>query len=238
MLYGKGDFQESIKYAFNFGWDADCNAATVGTIIGVTYGYRRMMNPNDRFNPEWQIVDRYKNTTRDNMPMDETITSFSDRLVELFEMVNEANGGKKTLVNNTVVYQIPVEQPATIIKLSSIEEQKQMMQKEFESQIIHDLTNGNREEKARAAYLAICLDLNASLAKSNAKQWKEACYDLSGYWKIMNNIFHDVRHDFTTLNLFQKKFETAGIKIPSKAYTADEMFNDQIFWKDPVELYK
>jgi hypothetical protein len=34
LLYGERDFAESLKYAFNFGWDADCNAATVGTIKG------------------------------------------------------------------------------------------------------------------------------------------------------------------------------------------------------------
>ena len=96
MLYGKGDFAESVKVTYNFGWDPDCTAAAVGTIIGVIDGYRKMMNHNDRFDPDWLIVDRYKNTTRNNMPMDETITSFCDRMVELFEMVNEANGGGKT----------------------------------------------------------------------------------------------------------------------------------------------
>src|SRR5690606_39461115 len=75
MLYGDGDFSETVKLAFNFGWDADNNAAQVGTILGVMDGYRKMMSNG------WMIVDRYKNTTRDNMPMDETITSFADRLV-------------------------------------------------------------------------------------------------------------------------------------------------------------
>lgn len=135
LLYGKGDFAESVKFAFNFGWDADCNAATVGTIVGVTYGYQRIMHQNDNYNPEWLIVDRYDNTSRDNMPMDETITGFADRIIELFEMVNESNGGAKTLVNNTMVYQIPLETPAPVVKLSSIEGQKQLLQKEFEKQI-------------------------------------------------------------------------------------------------------
>ncbi len=50
------------------GWDADCNAATVGTIVGVMDGSRKMLSDNDRFSQPWQIVDRYKNVTRDNMP--------------------------------------------------------------------------------------------------------------------------------------------------------------------------
>lgn len=234
LLYGKGDFAESVKFAFNFGWDADCNAATVGTIVGVTYGYRRMLNQNDRYNPEWQIVDRYKNTSRDNMPMDETITSFADRIIELFEMVNEANGGSKKLSNNTMVYEISLETPATVIKLSSQEEQKQLLQKEFETKIKDQLVNGNREERAMAAYMAICLDMNTSLEKSNSKRWKEACNDLSGYWKIMNNIFFG---DFESLKLFQKKFEMAGFKVPAKEYSDNEMYNDKVFWKDAKGLY-
>jgi len=234
LLYGKGDFQESVKHAFNFGWDADCNAATVGTIIGVTYGYRRMMSPNDLFNPDWQIVDRYRNTTRDNMPMDETITSFADRIIELFEMVNEENGGAKTVVNNTVVYQIPVEQPAIMIKLSPVGEQKQLLQKEFEKQIIKGIASTDREERARAAYMAVCLDMSSNLAKSNAKQWKAACNDLSGYWKVMNNIFFG---NFQALNMFGGKFELAGFKVPAKQYSSNDIYNDKVFWKDPKDLY-
>src|SRR5690606_14484146 len=106
LLYGDGDFAESLKHAFNFGWDADCNAATVGTIVGVMTGYRRMMNHNDPYRPDWQIVDRYRNVTRDNMPLDETITGFADRVIELFEMVNEANGGKSVVRNDVSGYQI------------------------------------------------------------------------------------------------------------------------------------
>jgi len=120
LLYGQGDFAESLKFAFNFGWDADCNAATVGTIVGVTNGYRNMLNHHKRQDPEWQIVDRYRNTTRDNMPMDETITSYADRIIEIFEMVNETNGGKETLKNNIMVYEILSESPANVIKLSQL----------------------------------------------------------------------------------------------------------------------
>jgi len=55
LLYGEGDFVKTFMTAFNFGWDADNNAATAGTIIGVIKGYRWMMKQN------WKIVDRYHN---------------------------------------------------------------------------------------------------------------------------------------------------------------------------------
>lgn len=235
LLYGQGDFAETLKLSFNLGWDADCNAATVGTIIGVTYGYRKMLNHNDRYNPEWQIVDRYKNTTRDNMPMNETITSFADRIYEIFEMINEKNGGKKTVVNNTVVFQIPVEQPAVIIKLSSVEDQKIQLKQDFEKQIMQNIASTDRDERARAAYMAICLDISGNLAKSNSKQWKIACNDLSGYWKVMNNIFYG---DFQSLKLFAKKFEEAGFEVPAKQYTDNEIYTDKDFWKNPKGLYQ
>ncbi len=38
--------------------------------------------------------------------------------------------------------------------------------------------------------MAVCLDLSSGLAKSNSKEWKQACNDLSGYWKIMDIIFY------------------------------------------------
>jgi len=169
------------------------------------------------------------------MPMDETITIFADRIIELFEMVNEQNGGAKTIVDNTVVYQIPVEQPAVIIKLSPVEEQKQLLRKEFEKQIIQGIASTDREERARAAYMAVCLDMNTSLARSNAKQWKAACNDLSGYWKIMNNIFHYVDYSYS-LKL-KEKFEMAGFKAPAKQSSVNDIYSDPVFWKDPIELY-
>jgi len=201
---------------------------------GVMDGYRKMLSDNDRFSQPWQIVDRYKNVTRDNMPDNETITSFADRVVELFEMVNEEKGGLKKVKNNVMVYQIPIEQPASVLPLYSIAEQKRSLQTEFEQQIEEDLVSGDREERARAAYLAVCLDMDVGLRKSNKKEWKQACYDLSGYWKIMNNIFFG---DFKGLAQFRSKFQSAGFVSLPKQYQDDQIYNDQTAWKDPGDLY-
>jgi hypothetical protein len=235
FLYGKGDFSETLKLAFGMGWDADCNAATVGTIVGVMNGYRNMLSDNNSYSQAWQIVDRYKNVTRENMPDNETITSFADRIIELFEMVNEEQGGSKMLQNQVMVYQIPVELPAPVLPLYSIEEQKSSLQAEFEQQIEEDLLNGSREERARAAYLAVCLDRDASLSQEYKKEWKQACSDLSGYWKIMNNIFFG---DFEGLTQFRRKFQSAGFVSLPEQFTDDQIYNDQSVWKDPNELYK
>ena len=229
LLYGKGDFAETLKAAFNFGWDADCTAATCGTIVGVTKGYRWMMSQG------WQIVDRYKNTTRENMPLDETISSFCDRLIELFEMVNEQNGGKKELVNNVMVYSINPEVPMPVLRLSSVEEQKENLRINLEESILRNIQSGNRQEKARAAYMAVCLDLNVTLSQKYPKQWKTACSDLSGYWKIMHNIFNDQSREFKELIGLQNKFISAGFKAPVQIYSDNELYGDSVVWKKPIE---
>ncbi|MEE8576210.1 MAG: ADP-ribosylglycohydrolase family protein, partial [candidate division Zixibacteria bacterium] len=77
LLYGEGDLVNTLIHAFNFGWDADNNAATAATIVGVIKGHRWMRQQG------WEIEDSYRNTTRPSMPEDETITGFGDRIIEV-----------------------------------------------------------------------------------------------------------------------------------------------------------
>jgi hypothetical protein len=88
LLHGHGDFVETVRHAINFGWDCDNNAAMSGTILGVIKGYKWMMSQG------WNIQDRYRNTSRDNMPMDETITGFGDRMLALADRVIVEHGGE------------------------------------------------------------------------------------------------------------------------------------------------
>ena len=229
FLYGNGDFAETIKYGMNFGYDADCNTATLGTILGTMYGYRRMMSQG------WMIVDRYKNNNRENMPDDETITSFADRLIELFEIVNEENGGNKTIIDNKVVYNIPSEKPEMVVPLVSPEDQKMALINSFDTDILPLLKNGTRQEKARAAYIAVCLEMDKKLKKEYPKQWKEAVHALSGYWKVMNNLLYG--DEFKTHLALTNKFLDAGFVKPKKKAEANELYNDREAWKDPKTLY-
>jgi len=225
LLYGAGDFAESLKLAFNMGWDADCNAATVGTIVGVLQGYRSLMSN------EWRIVDRYQNTTRDHMPTDETITSFADRLVELFEVVNEQNGGSRSVHDHQSVYNIVSEQPKPVL-LEKSEEilKKELLEQESEEVLTSYIKQGSRQEKARAAYLAVCLDLYPKISKQYPNEWKEAVLALSGYRKVMNNIFHG--GDFKSLEVLKKKFVSAGFNVPEQRLTDDEVYSE-VVWVDP-----
>ncbi len=56
------------------------------------------------------------------------------------------------------------------------------------SQLSEDLQNGSHDDKAKAGYMAVCLDLAKTFPAKYRKRWNEACYLLSGYWKSMSNL--------------------------------------------------
>ncbi|MCP5116358.1 MAG: ADP-ribosylglycohydrolase family protein, partial [bacterium] len=184
LLYGDGDFAKTLLAAFNFGWDCDNTAATAGTIIGTVKGYRWMMSQG------WQIVDRYENRTRENMPMDETITSFADRVLDLAERVIAEHGGERLIKGGQPIYRIRTEQPASIVALPSQRQQLAQMRAERTAEIESGVTSADPRTRARAAYLAIALDLWQPIQTRHPDQWRHAVDSLSSHWKIMQNIFH------------------------------------------------
>ena len=90
LLHGRGEFAETLRLAFNFGWDSDCNAATCGAILGVMKGKRWMDERG------WTAKDVYRNTCRPGMPKDETITGYGDKLIAVARQVILANGGTES----------------------------------------------------------------------------------------------------------------------------------------------
>jgi len=54
LIYGKGGLAETLRLAFNFGWDADNSATAAGTIIGVIKGRKWMEKQG------WKIKDVYR----------------------------------------------------------------------------------------------------------------------------------------------------------------------------------
>lgn len=185
LLYGHGDFVRTLTMAFNFGWDADNNAATSGTIVGVLKGYRWMLAQG------WQVVDRYRNTTRQEMPENETITSFADRLIDLAERVIINNGGSRQWEDGRIVFRIQTEQPANIRPLTSLKEQVEQAGKELEEEIRAALLkDSSREEKARATYLAICLDRAQEFQREQPEQWKQGIAALESYPNVLQVLFH------------------------------------------------
>jgi len=171
-LYGQGDFVETMIVAFNFGWDADCNAATAGTIIGVMKGYRWMQSQG------WQVKDVYRNTTRDEMPQDETITRFAHRILNVAEKLIVRNGGEKISRDGKTVYRIRVQQAANVYPLPDWTERFGQLQRQLRGAIEADLLQDDPKAKARAAYLAICLDLWEPLRQQHPQQCIRALEEL------------------------------------------------------------
>lgn len=207
LLYGEGDFVKTLTTAFNFGWDADNNAATAGTIVGVMRGYRWMMAQG------WPIVDRYKNTSRESMPGDETITSFADRLIELAERVILEQGGRRLTTNGRIVYQIDGQEPKCLQRMEDPETQTATLKEKLQSEIIRTIAQPTtQQELARAAYYAICLDLAPTIRQEHPEQWSNALAALNGYPNVVQAIFH---HSPTPLgDTLRKRALGVGLQKP------------------------
>jgi hypothetical protein len=209
ILYGKGDLAETLRTAFNFGWDADNSAATAGTIVGTMKGHRWIMSRG------WQIVDRYRNTTREDMPDDETITSFADRLIDLSEKVIRERGGKRLIVGGRPVYRIRLEKPGNVRPLADpakqAAEMKAALRREIESGVLRPKT---QQQRARAAYLAICLDMAPALGKTRPEHWEQAISALSTYWKVVQNLYYSP--ETAAARSLRAKAAAAGLKKPAK----------------------
>jgi hypothetical protein len=209
LLYGQGDFAETLLTAFNFGWDADNTAATAGTIVGVTKGYRWMMSQG------WQIVDRYQNTTRDEMPEDETITSFADRLVDLAEKVILDNGGRRELVNGKLIYRIVVEPPRCVMPLPNVGEQSANMREALSGVIKDGIVNSEHpRDQARAAYLAICLDSAEEFQQQHPENWKRALQALADFENVVQAIYYYT--DVPGGEALRRRALAAGLEKPAE----------------------
>jgi len=207
LLYGQGDFVKTLITAFNFGWDADNTAATAGTIVGVIKGYRWMMSQ------DWKIVDRYHNTKRENMPEDETITSFADRVIDLAEKVIISNGGQRISPNGRPVYQIKTENPDNVEPLSDLVQTAEEMRKTMRSELEKVIIDGtNEQDLARTAYIAICIDLAPELKEKYPEKWNIALIALTSYWRVMQNIFYD--DEVPRVLPLREKAISAGLKKP------------------------
>ncbi|HSW45876.1 MAG TPA: ADP-ribosylglycohydrolase family protein [Phycisphaerae bacterium] len=204
LLYGKGDFVETVRLAFCFGWDADCNAATAGCIIGVIKGRRWMDHQG------WVIKDIYRNTTRPGMPMDETITRYAERLLRVSEMVVLRNGGEWVTREGRKALRIRTQKPVNIESLPDPIDRLADLRREWIPRIEKDL-EGEAADTARAAYLALCLDEFDRLARQRPSQWKAACDALRAHGDIIKNIHKTAG---SRGRILQDKATMAGFPAP------------------------
>ncbi len=126
------------------------------------------------------------------MPQDETITSYSDRLVELAKRNIIERGGSVTTVNGKFVYRINREAPQNVERLPDLKSQYAAMRSGLRDEIEKGIVNGaSAQEKARAAYLAICLDLAPELMPKYPAQWSKAVTALNAYKNVLQVIFFE-----------------------------------------------
>lgn len=110
LLYGDGDFYRTLQYAMALGHDADCNAATAGAVVGTLLGWERI-----RHLPQCQVVDRYVNRTRPQLPAEMTISEQVDILCQLAVRSIEESGGQLVREGEKLVrVRIPSERPAPV----------------------------------------------------------------------------------------------------------------------------
>ena len=208
LQYGDGDWVQTVRAAFNFGWDADNNAAGSGTILGVIKGYKALKSQG------WDIKDAYRNTSRDEMPDGETITSYSDRLVALARQNISEHGGSITEVNGRPVYRIRTEPPANVERLPDLQKQYAAMRSQLKSDIDKGLVSGaTSQQRARAAYLAICLDFAPELKQKYPQQWARAIRSLQEYPRVLQVMFFEA--PFPAGDAIRKKAMAAGLEKPA-----------------------
>lgn len=208
LLYGGAEFVKTLTTAFNFGWDADNNAATAGTIVGVIKGYRWITKQ------DWTIVDRYRNTTRDGMPTDETITSFADRIIDLAEQVIVQQGGQRQNANGQMVYRIRSEKSANLLPLSNLDQEIARSRGEMKSKLKNTIINGgDGRELAFAAYSAICLDLAQSFRQEYPEKWAAAVGAMNRYPKVVQVLFF--HSPFPAGDRLRQKAVAAGLSEPA-----------------------
>ncbi|MCX8170834.1 MAG: ADP-ribosylglycohydrolase family protein [Candidatus Bathyarchaeota archaeon] len=106
ILYGNGDFEASLMIANSAGWDNDCNAATVGGLLGLIVGEKEIKE-------KWKkpLMNIYINTNRDNLPASEPITEIALRTQKMAEKAIIRYGGLITSRNGEKIYLIETEVP-------------------------------------------------------------------------------------------------------------------------------
>ncbi|MFB3785261.1 MAG: ADP-ribosylglycohydrolase family protein [bacterium] len=206
LLYGGGDFVRTLVTAFNFGWDADNNAATAATIVGVIQG-RRWLDSQG-----WNIVDRYRNTTRDAMPGNETITDYGNRLIELAGKVILEQGGRKQDENGQMMFWISAENPIPVESLPDLAEKQRVLQSTMKDEIGKSLSRPvDDTQLARAAYWAIGLDLTETMRKRYPEAWLNAVKALEDHPNLIRSLFTS---PVPAAERLREKARLAGIRQP------------------------
>ncbi len=189
-LYGKGDFAKTLEIAFNWGFDADCNAATLGTILGVIKGYDWMEKQG------WKIKDRYYNNARPELPMNETISSFTERLYNIATQVIAENGGKVSGEKENALFTIPVETSAVLIHPETNESLLAEIKTNYDTFTVNSFKNPevSDHDLVKALYLSLSLKTAEQLKREYPEPWSRAVKLMQKNQDLMRAIHYSYPH--------------------------------------------
>jgi hypothetical protein len=111
LLYGKGDFVQTVGIAVTTGYDCDNQAATLGGLLGVIHGGSKIpdyLTKNMASRQDWELPfnNTYINYSRDGLPAYNKISDIVARIVKQSEAAILANGGEVKIVEGQKYYQI------------------------------------------------------------------------------------------------------------------------------------
>ena len=115
LLYGEGDFIKSVGIATTTGYDCDNQAATIGGLLGIMNGASSIPEKLTLELPslgKWETPfnNTYINYSRDGLPSYNKISDIVDRIDVISGQAILANGGRKEMKDNKVIYYVPYHQ--------------------------------------------------------------------------------------------------------------------------------
>lgn len=111
LLYGGGDFKQTVQIGVLAGWDCDCNPATAGGLLGIIHGFSGL--PSDLTDPA-VCGNLYMNVSRPGLPgpaaplpQYDTITKIAIQTLIVAQENILRNGGSRTSSEWDLIYLIP-----------------------------------------------------------------------------------------------------------------------------------
>ena len=148
LLYGKGDFAETLRLSFALGYDADCNGATCGAVLGVMHGAKAL-----EAHPGWRLPTAYDNATRDGLPKSESMDNLVALTARLAEKAILAAGGRCEGEGAEAIYLIPVQEPALLERLEDglPKGERSEIEEAIDREALKRLSDGSPAARAFAA---------------------------------------------------------------------------------------